>query len=821
MLTLVAALAVTTVASARLWTDSTGSMQKEAEFVRLMGEVVYLRTPDGKLAQVPLATLSATDQEFIASGAAATANQPQVPAQPAPVVEQPEGPMTPERFTQAIQNNPNDPSAYYQRAMALTKRGEHQAAMEDYNKALQLNPQMAEAYDGRGEVYAKMNDATRAHQDFSKAIEINPELASAYKHRADNLTAYAKTPAGKIEVDAKLEQFRKTYNAVAQKNRRAHAWQPLNNTTGNVSRYQGIKQLAALDLEKYYEYQRDGGCPCGDGYGVNYGGGGVAIGGPGYVVPGPAVIGPGLGLKPIVTDPPLLVYPLQVKQGETITLVANPAALAKGLIHKVAPGQGFDPNASGVYDPNAKIPRRVQNQIAAKDVEAVDFYRDVDKDNLLDPTADEYLGTDMNGIDGFTKEVPTSAIPPGNQSFFAVPRGGEMPENMRGQDAQPKPGQEYLTLAEMLDRAAEEERAVAEAAKTAASAGGLSLEEAQSLSAENENVCDICQDAVDALSDKLPLVSQVLEDASKPLSNVGENLGAAQQQPGEASKSVAGEAAPKAEAAAEQLAEAADMLREEAKKAAEKYAEQMAEAAKDDPQLALANVPQGAPAPAQAQIMPGDGAPAPGPGKDGDGGGDGDDCDGDDDDDVNIHNDYGDDYRYANDDDEDYHEDLDEVDEYVEVEDYDRAVVEYDRLVEDYPDDYVVLRRRADVQLARGGYEYAVRDYDRVIEQRPSADLYYNRGCAFLASGELEKALADFNRSIELNETWNLAYNNRGTTYARMGDFERAIADFEKALELNASDVVALRNRARAYQKLGQEDKARADLARIEQIGLE
>ena len=44
---------------------------------------------------------------------------------------------------------------------------------------------------------------------------------------------------------------------------------------------------------------------------------------------------------------------------------------------------------------------------------------------------------------------------------------------------------------------------------------------------------------------------------------------------------------------------------------------------------------------------------------------------------------------------------------YIEDEDYDEAVVEYDRLVEDYPDNYVYLRRRAGVNLLRGGYDPA------------------------------------------------------------------------------------------------------------------
>ncbi len=151
--------------------------------------------------------------------------------------------------------------------------------------------------------------------------------------------------------------------------------------------------------------------------------------------------------------------------------------------------------------------------------------------------------------------------------------------------------------------------------------------------------------------------------------------------------------------------------------------------------------------------------------------------------------------------------------ELVEDRNYDDAVIEYDRLLKDDPDNATYLRDRASTQLLRGGYDHAIRDYDHLltVKQEPDADLYYNRGCALMAANRLEEALSDFTKSISLNETWSLAYNNRGVTYAKLGKYDQAIADFTEAIKLESGNKLAYRNRAMAYKKLGELGKAQQD----------
>ena len=65
---------------------------------------------------------------------------------------------------------------------------------------------------------------------------------------------------------------------------------------------------------------------------------------------------------------------------------------------------------------------------------------------------------------------------------------------------------------------------------------------------------------------------------------------------------------------------------------------------------------------------------------------------------------------------------------------------------------------------------------------------------AYGEKGDLDKALADFNKAIELDSAYAQAYNNRGAAYLAKGDNNKAIADFKKALELDPNNKDAKDN---------------------------
>lgn len=72
--------------------------------------------------------------------------------------------------------------------------------------------------------------------------------------------------------------------------------------------------------------------------------------------------------------------------------------------------------------------------------------------------------------------------------------------------------------------------------------------------------------------------------------------------------------------------------------------------------------------------------------------------------------------------------------------------------------------------------------------------LYNDRGLIYYGKRNFEAAIADFNKSLELNPSDSVVYNNRGVAYEDKGDREQAIADYRKALELDPNNEKAIRN---------------------------
>jgi tetratricopeptide (TPR) repeat protein len=86
-------------------------------------------------------------------------------------------------FDKAIEINPSDADAYYNRGVAYGHKGQYDEAISDYTKAIEMNSRHADAYYNRGTAYGHKGQHDKAISDFTKAIEINPRYAEAYYKR--------------------------------------------------------------------------------------------------------------------------------------------------------------------------------------------------------------------------------------------------------------------------------------------------------------------------------------------------------------------------------------------------------------------------------------------------------------------------------------------------------------------------------------------------------------------------------------------------------------------------------------------------------------
>ena len=87
------------------------------------------------------------------------------------------------------------------------------------------------------------------------------------------------------------------------------------------------------------------------------------------------------------------------------------------------------------------------------------------------------------------------------------------------------------------------------------------------------------------------------------------------------------------------------------------------------------------------------------------------------------------------------------------------------------------------------------------------AKTYYNRGLAYSRNGELDKAIENYTKAIELKPDYAEAYYNRGGAFLRLGEREKAKSDLAVARHLGSDSIVALdkilQDYDRAWKVLG------------------
>jgi superkiller protein 3 len=93
-----------------------------------------------------------------------------------------------------------------------------------------------------------------------------------------------------------------------------------------------------------------------------------------------------------------------------------------------------------------------------------------------------------------------------------------------------------------------------------------------------------------------------------------------------------------------------------------------------------------------------------------------------------------------------------------------------------------------------------------------------NRGLAYLAIGELDLAMADFDEVIRQTPRDASAYYKRAIVLGRRGDLREAVASYDQAIRINSEYAPAYYNRGLLHRQLGNAQQAEADLAKARQL---
>lgn len=98
----------------------------------------------------------------------------------------------------------------------------------------------------------------------------------------------------------------------------------------------------------------------------------------------------------------------------------------------------------------------------------------------------------------------------------------------------------------------------------------------------------------------------------------------------------------------------------------------------------------------------------------------------------------------------------------------------------------------------------------------------YNRGQAYLAQSQAEKALQDFNAALDIAPDSEALLLNRAATLRKLGRYEEAIADYDRLLAGDHQPRAALYfNRGIAFHYLDRREEAIRDMEKAHSLAPE
>lgn len=138
------------------------------------------------------------------------------------------------------------------------------------------------------------------------------------------------------------------------------------------------------------------------------------------------------------------------------------------------------------------------------------------------------------------------------------------------------------------------------------------------------------------------------------------------------------------------------------------------------------------------------------------------------------------------------------------------AAEAYGRIAEVRSEDAVPLVAQARALVKAKAYDRAViAGRDAIQRDLGNPEAFQATGLAYLGSGELQRAIAMFNKVIELAPDHGWALNNLGLAYLRANENEKAVEVLTRSAELLPTTAYVHNNLGVALERLGRKDEAK------------
>ena len=145
--------------------------------------------------------------------------------------------------------------------------------------------------------------------------------------------------------------------------------------------------------------------------------------------------------------------------------------------------------------------------------------------------------------------------------------------------------------------------------------------------------------------------------------------------------------------------------------------------------------------------------------------------------------------------------------------DFARAIADFDQAIRIDPRQARFLVSRGLAHREHGDLDSALADFSKAIEiDSRFADAFVNRCVAYEDKGQARSRGSGLHaRPSRSIRTDAVAYNDRGVAYEKTGNIDGALADYSKAIELDPAYRDAFANRAVLYDHKGDKERAIAD----------
>jgi len=148
-----------------------------------------------------------------------------------------------------------------------------------------------------------------------------------------------------------------------------------------------------------------------------------------------------------------------------------------------------------------------------------------------------------------------------------------------------------------------------------------------------------------------------------------------------------------------------------------------------------------------------------------------------------------------------------------------KTLAAFEAAVANDPSKWKYYHNRSVSYAESGQLEKALADVNKVLEMQPNfATAHYNRGELYFQLGRLEDAINSYNQTLRISPRDSAAYNSRGFVHYRRGNTRAAEQDFNRAIQLNSDNVEAYVNRGNLYLDRGRFNEGARDLQRARSL---